>query len=341
MYAAGQLLYVREGTLLAQPFDAESARLSGEARPLVNDLFYFRSSGVAAFTVSDNGILAWRSAQRQTRMAWLDRNGIETKSIATARFEGEGRLSRDGKRFAAGVLDPKQGLSDVWVYDLEREIADRLTLDLVDEKAPVWAHDGQSIYYRADGNRSPPDIFMLRPGERPAVLHSGPSLEHPEDVSPDGKSLLFTSFSGESDDIHLLPLDPPGAPRVLLVTPVNERSPRFSPDGRWISYASNQSGRFEVYVMPVRGGSAVRVSQNGGTLPRWSGRELFFLGAEGRVFAVEVGDTAGTPRMLFQAADAMNFEVAPAGDRFLVQLRERSGQPDIQLLVNWTELLRE
>ena len=346
VFAAGHLLYVRDGTLLAQPFDAESARFTGEARPLVDDLHYFRSTGMAAFTVSESGILAWRSARRPTRLVWLDRNGIETAAIATAHLDGYGRLSRDGKRYAAGVVDPKQGISDIWLYDLERESADRLTFDLLDEKAPVWAHGGESLYYRTDGNKGPPDIFMLRPGERPAPLHAGPSVEHPEDVSPDGKFLLFTSYLTGTSDIHLLPLDPPGKPRPYVATPMDEQSPRFSPDGRWVAYASNVSGRSEIYMRPFDGAAAgVRVSQAGGASPRWSGtgRELFFLGPAGRLFSAPVdatsGRTAGTPRMLFQASDALTFEVAPEGDRFLVQMQERSGQPDVQLIVNWPAVL--
>lgn len=346
VFAAGHLLYVRDGTLLAQPFDVERARFTGEARPLVDDLHYFRSTGMAAFSVSGNGILAWRSARRPARLVWLDRNGIETAAIATGNFDGLGRLSPDGKRYAAGVVDPKQGTSDIWVYDLERESADRLTLDLVDEKAPVWAHGGQSLYYRTDGNKGPPDVFMLRPGERPAPLHSGPSVEHPDDVSPDGKFLLFTSYLTGTGDIHVLPLDPPGKPRPYVTGALDEHSPRFSPDGRWVAYVSDVSGRSEIYVRPFDGVAAgVRVSQAGGASPRWSGagRELFFLGPAGRLYSAPVdatgGRTVGTPRLLFQAGDAVTFEVAPGGDRFLVQMQERTGQPDVQLIVNWPAVL--
>ena len=346
VFAAGHLLYVRDGTLLAQPFDVERARFTGEARPLVDDLHYFRSTGMAAFSVSGNGILAWRSARRPARLVWLDRNGIETAAIATGNFDGLGRLSPDGKRYAAGVVDPKQGTSDIWVYDLERESADRLTLDLVDEKAPVWAHGGQSLYYRTDGNKGPPDVFMLRPGERPAPLHAGPSVEHPEDVSPDGKFLLFTSYLTGTGDIHLLPLDPPGKPRPYVTGALDEHSPRFSPDGRWVAYVSDVSGRSEIYVRPFDGVAAgVRVSQAGGASPRWSGtgRELFFLAPAGRLYSAPVdatvGRTVGTPRLLFQASDAVTFEVAPESDRFLVQMQERTGQPDVQLIVNWPSVL--
>lgn len=342
VYAAGHLLFVRDGTLLAQPFDPDEAQLTGEAKPLVNDLHYFRSTGMAAFAVSQNGRLAWRSARRPKRLAWLDRNGAEIATIATANFDAEGRLSADGSRYAVGVQDPKQGTGDVWIYDLERGTSQRATFDLLDQKAPIWAADGRTLYYRSDGNGGPPDILVLRPGGDTAALHAGPSVESPEDVSPDGRWLLFTILRPGSTDVHLLPLLPSGPPRPFAVTPFNEQWPRFSPDSRRVAYVSNVSGQAEVYVRPFDdSAAAVRVSQNGGSMPRWSrdGKELFFFGPGGRLFSASVGQTLGTPRVLFQAANAVSFEPSPDGTRFLVQTEERLGEPEIQLLINWTALL--
>jgi eukaryotic-like serine/threonine-protein kinase len=340
VYADGHLLYVRDGTLLAQPLDIEKAQFKGESKPLVDGLHYFRSTGMAAFSVSRNGILVWRSARRPSRLVWLDRNGTELESIATALFDVPGRLSRDGNRYAAGVIDAKQGISDVWVYDLDRGSSERLTFDLLDQKAPVWAADGSTIFYRSDGQGGPPDIVAFRPGEPlPEIVHSGPSVEHPEDVSADGRWLLFSTPAG----IFALPFDPPGDPRPVVATPFNENSPRFSPDGTWVAYSSNLSGRFEIYVKPFEGsGAATRISRDGGTTPRWSsdGRELFFFGPAGRVMSVPFDGSFGTPQMLFQNTSAISFESAPDG-RFLIHLDERISDPTIHLLLNWTERLRQ
>lgn len=342
IYAAGHLLFVRDGTLLAQPFDPDQARLSGEPKALVDDLHYFRSTGMAAFAVSENGRLAWRSARRPKRLVWLDRNGAELAAVGTANFDSEGRLSPDGSRYAVGVNDPKQGTGDIWIYDLERGNSLRATFELLDQKAPVWATDGRTLYYRTDGNGGPPDIFALRAGGEAAPLYAGRSVESPEDVSPDGRWLIFSTFRPGSADIELLPLLPPGPPRPFSATPFDEKSPRFSPDGRRVAYASNVSGRSEIYVRPFeQEGAAVMVSQNGGSMPRWSrdGTELFFLGPGGRLFSVAAGEALGTPRVLFQATKAVSFEPSPDGKRFLVQIQEQAGKPDIQLLLHWTALL--
>ncbi|HEX8408817.1 MAG TPA: protein kinase [Thermoanaerobaculia bacterium] len=342
VYAAGHLLFVRDGTLLAQPFDPDEAQLTGEAKPLVDDLHYFRSTGMAAFAVSEEGRLVWRSARRPTRLAWLDRNGAEVASIATANFDVDGRLSADGSRYAVGVTDPKQGVGDIWIYNLERGNSQRATFDLLDQKAPVWAADGRTLYYRTDGNDGPPDIFALKGAAEARPLHAGPSVEHPEDVSRDGHWLLFTTYVAGSSDIQLLPLTSTGRPRAFAATPLNERSPRFSPDGRRVAYASNVSGQSEVYVSPVEdSGAAVRVSQHGGAMPRWSrdGTELFFFQPGGRLLSVSAGEKLGAPRVLFHAPKAVSFEPSPDGTRFLVQMQEQTGQPEIQLLINWTALL--
>ena len=338
-FVDGHLLFVRDGTLLAQPFDLESGRLTDDARPLLDDLHYFRNTGLAAFSASHNGLLAWRTARPPTRLTWVDRGGIELGSVGNAAIHGGGRLSPDGRRYAAGIVDPKQGVSDIWIYDLARGSPDRMTFQLMDENNPVWGQDG-TIYYRSDGGGGPPDIFKLIPGHgtRESV-YKGPGVYEPQDVSPDGRWLLFIdSTPPVGADIKALPLTPPGAPRSFAATPFQEVSPRFSPDGRWVTYSSDVSGRSEVYVRLFEGtAAATRISQAGGARPRWrrDGKELFFLAPGGRLMSVAVAADFGVPRMLFQAADAVDYEVAADGTRFLVHLRERSREPSVQLLVNW------
>src|ERR1041384_6769233 len=99
---------------------------------------------MAAFSVSDNGVLAWRAPIPPSRLTWMDRAGVELKDVGSAAFSPDGRLSADGQRYAVGVVDPKQGVSDVWVYDLARDSSERVTFRALDEKAPVWSADGRS-----------------------------------------------------------------------------------------------------------------------------------------------------------------------------------------------------
>ena len=343
VFANDHLLYARDGALMAQPFDLDSGRLTGEPTPLVDRIQYLRNTATAAFSVSDNGVLAWRSARHPTRLTWVDRAGFDLGTIATDLFGVDGRLSRDGDRYAAGVVDPKLGASDIWIHDLIRGTAERITSEITDQKAPVWALDGQSVYYRTDGNLGPPDIFLLHTGsDARTEIHRGPAVEHPEDLSPDGKWLLFTTLVHITSDIHALPVDPPGKPRPIAATDFNETGPRFSPDGKWVAYSSDVSGRSEVYVRPFEtSGAPMRLSRDGGTRAQWSrdGKELFFLGPAGRVMSVPFDGTFGAPRMLFQNASAISFEPHPDGKRFLLHLDDASGGIPIQILLNWPSLL--
>lgn len=343
-FADGHLLFVRDGTLLAQPFDPESLRLTGQATALVSNLHYFRNTGLASFSVSQNGLLAWCSVRPPVRLAWLDRGGIEVGSIGTLPGTDGGRLSSDGKRYAVGIVDPAQGVSDIWIHDLARESRDRVTFKLVDETNPVWGTDG-TIYFRGDGGGGPPDIFKLSPGQTgPQIVYRGPGVNEPHDVSPDGKWLLFIDYTPPvGADIQALPLTAPGSPRPFMATPFQELSPRFSPDGRLVAYSSDVSGRAEVYVRPFEGTTPpISISRAGGTRPRWrpDGKELFFLAPGGRLMGVTVSGEFGVPRMLFQAVGALDYEIGPDGTRFLMHLNERPNEPPVRLLVNWRERLR-
>ena len=347
LYSDGHLLFVREGTLIAQPFDLDTAQLTGEPKPLVERVDYFRSIGSSDFSVSSNGRLAWVSPPDPDRLVWMDRSGMEISEVGVARLDGPGRISPDERRYVGTLVDSAQGVGDLWTWALDRESPQRLTFRLFDEKAPVWHPDGKTIFYRSDGGGGPPDIRVLHEGEQLGkIVYAGPSVEEPQDVSPDGKWLLFLNYAFTGSDISVLPLDPPGEPRAFVATPFNEWSPRFSPDGRWVAWVSNISGRPEVYIRPFDGSAPdVRISTGGGTLPRWQtkGSELYFLAPGGRlmVVAVDAGGQTSAPRMLFQSESLVGFEPSGDGARFLVHLAGPSSGADVRLLMNWPARLAE
>jgi hypothetical protein len=99
--------------------------------------------------------------------------------------------------------------------------------------------------------------------------------------SPDGTSLAFVEGATVNTDIGRRDLAA-GTVATVLATEAAETAPAVSPDGRWLAYVSDATGQREVYVRPWRGapsGTAeVRVSEAGGTEPRWSPDrgELFY-----------------------------------------------------------------
>ena len=76
--ASGHLVFAREGTLVALPFDAVARRTTGEAATLVRGTRWFGPGGVAMFAVSADGrTLVHVSSSKPRRLVWFDRSGKE------------------------------------------------------------------------------------------------------------------------------------------------------------------------------------------------------------------------------------------------------------------------
>src|SRR5206468_344756 len=60
-------------------------------------------------------------------------------------------LSPDGQFAAVQRVDPATSTEDVWVVDLKRGAASRLTFDKGTDLNPVWSPDGKRIMFSRDG----------------------------------------------------------------------------------------------------------------------------------------------------------------------------------------------
>jgi eukaryotic-like serine/threonine-protein kinase len=138
----GFLLYVREGNLLAQPFDAAALRTTGEPQLVVEQLPYF-DTGWAEFSVSENGALAYQTAHSITRLVWLDRTGRELGSVGEPAEHSGLRLSPDEKRVAVGISDARTGIGDLWIYDLPRNTRTRFGFNPEDDGCFIWSPNGR------------------------------------------------------------------------------------------------------------------------------------------------------------------------------------------------------
>ena len=364
---SGHLLYVHEGALLAQKFDLDDLRTTGEPVRIADDLDYYRSTGAAGFSVSDTK-LVYRGAAGPLDLMWFGRRGEPLERLWTDQRFGNLRISPDGEQTAVEVVDPHRGTSDLWMYHFKRAVNNRFTSDVNDETLPVWSADGQRIIFGSDrgtGKDASSDFFTKSAdGMGPEdVLFVQTGFQAPDDWSRDGRWLSYTDDNRQTgNDVWVLSLAGDRKARPLLNTAFGEWGSRFSPDSHWIAYVSDESGHPEVSIAPFeqRKGGKVRVSTGGGLAPRWraNGRELFYMTADGKaVMMVPIEYTpvfrAGVPVKLFtidretgfrNRARNVGYDVSPDGQRFLISVAPGDRQREAAQIVvvqNWASQLNK
>jgi serine/threonine protein kinase len=370
---AGHLLFLREGALMAQPFDARREVLAGEAFTVAEGIASFNGDGW--FSTSSTGVLVYRTgggALDTTQLTWFDRTG---KNLGTAGEPGHYdvvSLSPDASRAAVEHLDASTGAgkSDIWVHDLARRTPTRITFGPTRNGWPAWLPDGSRVAFTS--NREGAMNLYLHDasgaGNEELLLKSGEN-KFVQDVSRDGRFLMYSQNGAGVMDLWVLPLGPqggangsaPGMPMPYLKTEFYESEGRFSPDGHFVAYNSNSSGRSEIYVQPFPDPSKGKwqISRTGGTHPRWrhDGRELFYISADLKMMAVEVSltptFTPSVPKVLFPASisgggavsNVTRYDVTGDGRKFLIASVQgsESGPPSapITVVLNWQAGLKK
>ena len=352
VYVPSRIVFNREGTLLAQPFDPATLTLTGEAAPVAEDVG-LESSRYGSFSLSDTGVLihGGGSASQPGQLTWLDRTGATLGTLGDPQNYLSIALSPDGRKVAAAIASRQQN-ADLWTIDVVTGSQTRLTFDPARDSFPVWSPDGLRVAFM--GNRGSSWLRQKLVGEATA---DEPLLEgnfSPTSWSKDGRFLAYNTASsgGGSSDIWVLPLTGNPKPFPVVQTPVNELNAVFAPNGRGLAYVAGDVGQSEVYVQPFPStGGRFQVSANGGTFPMWSaaGDELFFIAADGMMMSAAI-DTSlqsapGPPMPLFQSSLFGNsqdrpYAVAGDGTRFLVNRQPRSSSAPITVVLNWQSRLR-
>jgi eukaryotic-like serine/threonine-protein kinase len=326
------LVYTREGALFGQRLDAIRGELIGAPFAIADHVRFFYSTGVARFGVSRSGAVAFHSHWDVERLEWIDRAGRDAGTLARGVFLNL-RISPDGSHVAFSQAQPDLGTFDLWVAELARGGAQRLTSAPTSEVNPVWYPDGTSLFF-SGGPTLPRITRKSFASGQETLLDPGRALQYADDVTRDGKLLLATE-RGQNFDLWTIPLDRPQDRTPLIQTAFSEAQARLSPDGRVFAFASNESGRNEIYVSSYPPhGLKTPASTGGGTVPRWSrdGRELFFLSSDRRLMAVPVRTSptlaVGAPVALFQLPGRRiwkDYDVAPDGTRFLAVVTDVLG----------------
>jgi serine/threonine-protein kinase len=361
--SSGHLVYARDGTLMAVPFDLKGLRVTGTPVAIVKDVLQavrtpslsLSETGAAQFSVSNTGALVYVPGvivpEILNSLVWVSRNGTVTPTkLTTVPYAGP-RLSPDGQRVALG-----SGSRGTVIHDLARGGLVRVAPGVW----PTFTPDGKQITV---GEPSGFVSVSIEGGVTNRFGIDGPRTPHvPGSWSPGGQTLLFTqlvangvweiralSRTGGDRKVH------PGGDALI-----NERYPQFSPDGEWFVYSSRKPGeQEEVYVERYRSaGERYPISTNGGTAPAWapSGRELFYetIPEQGRIRMMAVDVTlspafaAGIPRVLFEGvyepgSPQRHYDVSRDGRFLMLQTQEAPAPPPVTqmvLVLNWFEELK-
>lgn len=341
-FAGGYLLYGRDRSLRAQPFDPDRLQPTGSVvsiaeQELEEDAGFSHSE----FSVSTNGVLVFQSmADSVSRLMWFDQGGKELGQIAELGYK-DPRLSPDGRFLAISSDDGRNGKLFVRVYDLARGIATRLTEGASDE-SPVWSHDGAKIAYGAfDGKSHYVKSTSADGSGSPQVLLNGPAIMRHLDWSQDGR-LVFSDFSTGLPSLRVYP-----AAEKQAMPFARGAEARFSPDAKWVAYA----GSGGVFAQPFPGpGGRIEISGGNGAQPVWArdGRQIFYIASDRKLMAVSFDPkrkSAGAPRVLFQTRIiapnfvATQYDVSADG-RFLINSVPSNYSSPLTLLTGWTAQLK-
>jgi len=365
VYASGHLLFARQKTLFAQPFDVDTLQVRGRpasVAPSVPD-----EDAAPGFSASSTGVLTYHAGpQEDQQFAWFDRDGTLINTIGPPGNYRGIDLSPDGTRIAVHRHDGAGG--DIWVIEPGGTLS-RITFNPARDNAmPVWSPDGSRIafgslrngkwgLYRKRADETPEDELLIE-SEAPKI---------PSSWSPDSQRIIYWSFSQVRTAwvLHLRDGSGPASTAPLLKPPLGATThAQISPDGKWVAYLAADTGQLELYVRAFPDGNEqVRITTGGAFTPRWSraGHELFYTTSydDGTIVSVPyvirgTQFVPGTPRELFKVKMVLvphstaiavfhTYAVSPDAKRFLIPRPVSAfrgvAAPPIVVVLNWTAAL--
>jgi len=347
-----KLLSTRQGVLEAYTFNPDSGMVSGDPAVIAQGF----QGGVGAVAASTNGMLAYRTGSAQRRqLVWVDRKGGVLRAIGEPDIGNNGSPELSADEQSVVVFSGRSGDNDIWIIELARGLARRVTDGPPADAHPLWDPDGQHVVYNSGR-------FPKNGGATRQSIASGPPEPlFPRDIrgvvlswTHDRRYVLLRRTDDKTGQ-DLVAVSMMGEPREIPVatSPFDETEGQFSPDGKWVALVSIESGRTEVFVQSFpEGKSRTQVSTAGGTQVRWSadGKEIFYIAPDGKLMAASVVLGGATPDVklpvaLFQTylatgtnvvGNKAQYAVSRDG-RFLLNTAVESPSAPIVVAFNWMQ----
>jgi serine/threonine-protein kinase len=371
--ASGHLVYVREGLLLAAPFDLRTLELTGGPVGLSADVMqaaYFRGqradSGAGQFALAATGTLVYlqggTTPAADRFIVRVDRFGRSETLPLPPRPFATLRLSPNDEEIALSTFGRDRS---VWLYSLRRETFSRLSA-AGRNGVPIWTPAGEHITFAA-GTSGPDRLQSMRAdgAGSPEPLVAARHDLVPASWTPDAHQLLYYPIPPTEIRVHDVRTMGPAKALFAVADPTLFGGADMSPDGRWIAYHSGESGQSQVYVQAYPAGvPRYQLSAGGGMSPVWrrDGREIFYVrqnagparrGSAGvSIMAVPVALAPsfrfGVPSELFAGPYATNqparaYDVTSDGQSFLL-IHSRESAPasiaHINVVQNWFKELQ-
>jgi Tol biopolymer transport system component len=281
----GYLLYDYQGSLYANTFDSEKHTIGEEPILIIDNARNDNERHNMQYAFSQGGTLAFMVYQLTLtgELVQVDMNGsIKSLIQEDDNWIAGPKYSPDGKNLAFWMVKGEPNGSQVWTYNMEREILTRFTSEGTNAW-PIWTPDGSRIAFPSiRGSSQDLNIYIKYFGttapSQPLIV--GNRTMQPKAWSSNGKILLYhqQEESEKRWDVYMLNMDNMES-EPFLNGNYDERKPDFSPDDNWVVYESSETGVLEVYVTDFPEKSVKhQVSISGGNEPMWShqGDRIFF-----------------------------------------------------------------
>jgi serine/threonine protein kinase/Tol biopolymer transport system component len=347
LFASGRLFFVRDRSLMIQPFDSDRLQIAGPAEPLAQqELEPDPAFSRAGFSVSSDGIVVFQAASENvSRLQWFDRQGKDLGEIPVPGYR-DPAISHDASLLIVSADEAGNGKRYIHIYDFERGTSARLSHGGT-EIFPVLSPDGRAVAYRGLDDHGSAQIYVMPTdgsGKSETLPESTGLLQN--DWSSDGRYLIYMNFQRPGPRL--------GFYDFLKHTHsefVSGVEAQFSPDGKWVAFtgaALRSSTNNDIFVAQFpEAGRRVPISNHGGAQARWrpDGKELFYISNDKKLMAVSIDTSggklvAGVPHGLFQtriiASRIVLFQyaVAPDGKRFLINSLPSVGATPLTILMN-------